>query len=119
MISVRKIIHLIACRITLIFVTIIIRNFYVTCNSLTGGVFYKQPGKRNFIRRTKLFKERLNRVETAIHLGEPDKVPVFTFFSSYIQRAYNSNYSDIFYNFEAAGEAALSSTKIILNRTLH
>lgn len=55
----------------------------------------------------KLFKERLNRVETAIHLGEPDKVPVFTFFSSYIQRAYNSNYSDIFYNFEAAGEAAL------------
>lgn len=28
----------------------------------------------------KLFKERLNRVETAIHLGEPDKVPVFTFF---------------------------------------
>ena len=55
----------------------------------------------------KLFKERLDRVETAIHLGEPDKVPVFTFFSSYIQRAYNSNYSDIFYNFEAAGEAAL------------
>ena len=108
MISVRKIIHLIACRITLIFATIIIRNFYVTCNSLTGGVFYEQPGKAQmFSEGQKLFKERLNRVETAIHLGEPDKVPVFTFFSSYIQRAYNSNYSDIFYNFEAAGEAAL------------
>ena len=55
----------------------------------------------------KLFQERLNRVETAIHLGEPDKVPVFTFFSSYIQRAYGSNYANIFYDFEAAGEAAV------------
>ena len=32
----------------------------------------------------KLYQERLNRVETAIHLGTPDKVPVFAFFSSYI-----------------------------------
>ena len=55
----------------------------------------------------KLFQERLNRVETAIHLGEPDKVPVFTFFSSYIQRAHGSNYANIFYDFEAAGEAAV------------
>ena len=55
----------------------------------------------------KLFQERLNRVETAIHLGEPDKVSVFTFFSSYIQRAYGSNYANIFYDFEAAGEAAV------------
>lgn len=55
----------------------------------------------------KLFQERLNRVETAIHLGEPDKVPVFTFFSSYIQRAYSSNYANIFYDFETAGEAAV------------
>lgn len=55
----------------------------------------------------KLFQERLNRVETAIHLGEPDKVPVFTFFSSYIQRAYGSNYANIFYDFETAGEAAV------------
>ena len=39
----------------------------------------------------KLFQERLNRVETAIHLGIPDRVPVFTFFSSYIQRAYGSS----------------------------
>nr|WP_317363125.1 uroporphyrinogen decarboxylase family protein [uncultured Blautia sp.] len=55
----------------------------------------------------KLFQERLNRVETAIHLGEPDKVPVFTFFSSYIQRAYSSNYANIFYDFETAGEVAV------------
>lgn len=36
----------------------------------------------------KSFAERLNRVETAIHLGVPDRVPVFAFFASYIQRAY-------------------------------
>lgn len=55
----------------------------------------------------KLFQERLERVETAIHLGTPDKVPVFAFFSSYIQRAYGSSYADIFYDFEKAGQAAV------------
>lgn len=55
----------------------------------------------------KLFQERLNRVETAIHLGTPDRVPVFTFFSSYIQRAYGSSYADIYYDFEKAGQAAV------------
>ena len=48
----------------------------------------------------KLYQERLNRVETAIHLGTPDKVPVFAFFSSYMQRAYGSSYADIYYDFE-------------------
>ena len=57
----------------------------------------------------KLYQERLNRVETAIHLGTPDKVPVFTFFSSYIQRAYGSSYADIYYDFDkAAGKPTRS-----------
>ena len=55
----------------------------------------------------KLFAERLNRVETAIHLGVPDRVPVFAFFSSYIQRAYGSSYADIYYDFDKAGQAAV------------
>ena len=59
----------------------------------------------------KLYQERLNRVETAIHLGTPDKVPVFTFFSSYIQRAYGSSYADIYYDFDKAGQAAVQFHK--------
>lgn len=59
----------------------------------------------------KLFMERLNRVETAIRLGTPDRVPVFTFFSSYIQRAYNSSYADIYYDYEKAGQAAVQFHK--------
>lgn len=59
----------------------------------------------------KLYQERLNRVETAIHLGTPDKVPVFTFFSSYIQRAYGSSYADVFYDFDKAGDAAVQFHK--------
>ncbi len=59
----------------------------------------------------KLFAERLNRVETAIHLGVPDRVPIFAFFSSYIQRAYGSSYADIYYDFEKAGQAAVQFHK--------
>ena len=62
---------------------------------------------KNMTPEQKLFQERLNRVETAIHLGTPDRVPVFTFFSSYIQRAYGSSYADIYYDFEKAGQAAV------------
>ena len=59
----------------------------------------------------KLFAERLNRTETAIHLGVPDRVPVFAFFSSYIQRMYGSSYADIYYDFDKAGEAAIQFHK--------
>ena len=59
----------------------------------------------------KLFAERLNRVETAIHLGTPDRVPVFAFFSSYIQRLYGSCYADIYYDFDKAGQAAVQFHK--------
>ena len=55
----------------------------------------------------KLFAERLNRVETAIKLGTPDRVPLAPFFSSYLQRSNGSSYKDIYYNYEQAGEAAL------------
>ena len=59
----------------------------------------------------KLFAERLNRVETAIHLGTPDRVPVFAFFASYIQRLYDSCYADLYYNFDKAGQAAIQFFK--------
>ena len=59
----------------------------------------------------KLYQERLNRVETAIHLGRADKVPVFAFFSSYMQRAYGSSYADIYYDFDKAGQAAVQFHK--------
>lgn len=58
-----------------------------------------------------MYQERLNRVETAIHLGTLDKVPIFAFFSSYIQRAYGSNYADIYYDFDKAGQAAVQFHK--------
>lgn len=54
----------------------------------------------------KLFAERLNRVQTAIDLGTPDRVPVCPFFSSWPQRANGSSYRDIYYDYEAAGKAA-------------
>lgn len=55
----------------------------------------------------KLFAERLNRMETAIVLGEPDRVPVAPFIASYAQRSQGSCYADLYYNYEKAGEAAL------------
>lgn len=69
----------------------------------------------------KLFKERLNRVETAIHLGEPDKVPVFTFFSSYIIYSVHITLTTpiFFITLKPQVKLPLSSTKIILNWTLH
>jgi hypothetical protein len=55
----------------------------------------------------KLFAERLRRVEDAIALREPDKVPVAPFFASVIQRFYNSSYKDFYYDYGKAGDAFL------------
>lgn len=55
----------------------------------------------------KLFAERINRMETAIALGKPDRVPVFAFFASYVQRCNGSSYRDIYYDYEKAGQAAV------------
>jgi len=57
------------------------------------------------------FNERLQRIEDAIALKEPDKIPFAPFFSSVVQRMYGSSYRDIFYNHERAGDAALSFYK--------
>ena len=54
-----------------------------------------------------LFEERIQRVETAIALKEPDRVPVVPFIASYAQRAYGSCYADLYYNYEKAGDAAV------------
>lgn len=53
------------------------------------------------------FGERLNRMNTAIALGTPDRVPVAPFFASWIQRSKGSSYKDIYYNYEKAGQAAV------------
>lgn len=58
-------------------------------------------------RAAKLFEERKNRMETAVALGTPDRVPVFAFFASYAQRCNGSSYKDIYYDYEKAGEAAV------------
>jgi len=54
-----------------------------------------------------LFDVRLQRVNDAIALKEPDRIPVAPFFSSVIQRFYDSSYRDRFYNFEKACSAFL------------
>lgn len=53
------------------------------------------------------YQERLNRVETAIHLGTPDRVPVTAFFASWTVRSEGSCYRDLYYDYEKAGDAAL------------
>jgi hypothetical protein len=54
-----------------------------------------------------LYSERLRRVDDAIALREADKVPVAPFFASAVQRLYGSDYKDLYYGFEKAGEAYL------------
>ena len=54
-----------------------------------------------------LFAERLKRVDDAIALKEPDRVPCFCFVASYVQRMYGSSYADIYYDFDKAGDAAV------------
>jgi len=54
-----------------------------------------------------LYKERLQRVEDAIALKEPDKVPIAPFFSSVVQRLYGSSYKDMYYDLRKAGDAFL------------
>ena len=54
-----------------------------------------------------LFNERLARVEDAIALKEPDKVPVAPFFSSVVQRFYDSDYKNLYYDHPKAEDAFL------------
>ena len=54
-----------------------------------------------------LFNTRLRRVEDAISLKEPDKVPLMPFFASAVQRMYDSDYKNLYYDFEKSGEAFL------------
>lgn len=54
------------------------------------------------------FQERVNRVNTAVALGTPDRVPIFTSaFGSWIQRRAGSSYKDFFYDYDKAGDASL------------
>lgn len=55
----------------------------------------------------KLFTEREGRIETAIALGTPDRVPLAPFFSSWMQRTNGSSYRDLYYDYEKAGDAAV------------
>lgn len=55
----------------------------------------------------KAFQERLDRVNKAIALETPDRVPLCPFFASWVQRSQGSSYRDIYYDQKAAGEAAV------------
>ena len=54
-----------------------------------------------------LFNERLNRVNDAIALKEPDKIPIAPLFAGAVQRLYGSAYKGLFYDHTTAGEAFL------------
>jgi len=53
------------------------------------------------------FEERVKRVEDAIALKEPDRIPIAPFFDGVMLRLYGASYRDIFYDFRKAGEAVL------------
>ena len=80
------------------------------CN-FKEGIIMSENQNASLTKGQQLFSERLNRVQTAISLGIPDRVPVFSFVASYVQRAYGSSYADIYYDFEKAGEAAVQFHK--------
>ena len=54
-----------------------------------------------------MFNERLQRVNDAIALKEPDKIPIAPLFSCAVQRLYGSDYKNLFYDYQTAGEAFL------------
>ena len=58
-------------------------------------------------RNARLFEERKNRLQTAISLGTPDRVPVCAFIASYAERSNGSSYKDIYYDYEKAGKAVV------------
>ena len=53
------------------------------------------------------FNERLERINKAIRLEKTDRVPLAPFFASWVQRSQGSSYRDIYYDQEAAGQAAV------------
>ena len=53
------------------------------------------------------YNERFQRIEDAIALKEPDKIPLAPFFDGVVQNFYDSSYRSIFYDFEKATEAVL------------
>ena len=54
------------------------------------------------------FNERVERINKAIRLEKTDRVPLAPFFASWVQRSQGSSYRDIYYDFEAAGKAAVA-----------
>lgn len=53
------------------------------------------------------FNERVQRVETAIALKEPDRIPLAPFFNSVVQHLNGSSYRDIYYDYRKAGDALI------------
>ena len=58
-----------------------------------------------------LFNERLERVNKAIRLEIPDRVPICPFFASWVQRSEGGCYKDIYYDQEKAGAATVEFYK--------
>ncbi|MCD8241404.1 MAG: hypothetical protein LUD73_03130 [Lachnospiraceae bacterium] len=55
----------------------------------------------------KLFVERKQRIDTAIALGTPDRVPFFPMFNAYVLNVNGSCYRDALYDYEKAVNAAV------------
>ena len=54
---------------------------------------------------------RLKRIDDAIALKEPDRIPFVPFFDGVMQRMYGSSFADNFYDYRKAGDAAVSFYK--------
>ena len=57
------------------------------------------------------FNERLQRMEDAIALKEPDKIPIAPLFASAVQRLFDSDYRNLYYDHEKAENAFLEFYK--------
>ena len=53
------------------------------------------------------FNKRVERVNTAAALREPDRIPLVPFLSSITQRFEGSSYRDLYYDYRRAGDAAV------------
>lgn len=54
---------------------------------------------------------RLKRIDDAIAMKEPDRIPFVPFFDGVMQRMYGSSFADNFYDYRKAGDAAVSFYK--------
>jgi len=67
---------------------------------ITGGITMTEQAK-------KLYAQRLQLMNDAIDMKEPERVPVAPFLGSIVQQMCGSCYKDIYYDYDRAGQAAV------------